>query len=121
MLLPVWGAVTIPATLAQQPDPKTDFAAYTDYVTTTPFLLGHLVGSIAGTVLGIVGIVGLAMILARTPAARAALAAATIAIVGCGLLLPVFGLATFAQPAIGKRRTPASPERNSSTPMSMAR
>jgi hypothetical protein len=33
--------------------------------------------------------------------ARAALAAATVAIVGCGLLLPVFGVAAFAQPAIG--------------------
>jgi Amt family ammonium transporter len=100
-LLPVWGAVTIPATLTQQPDADTDFAAYADYVTTSRFLVGHLVGSIGGTVLGILGIVGLAVILARTRVARAALAAATVAIVGCGLLLPVFGVAAFAQPAIG--------------------
>lgn len=100
-LLPVWGAVTIPATLTQQPDAETDFAAYADYVTTTRFLVGHLVGSIGGTVLGILGIVGLAVILARTRVARAALVAATVAIVGCGLLLPVFGVAAFAQPAIG--------------------
>jgi hypothetical protein len=100
-LLPVWGAVTIPATLTQQPDADTDFAAYADYVTTTRFLVGHLVGSIGGTVLGILGIVGLAVILARTRVARAALAAATVAIVGSGLLLPVFGVAAFAQPAIG--------------------
>ena len=73
-LLPVWGAVTIPATLSQQPDAKTDFAAYADYITTTWFLLGHLVGSIAGTVLGILGIVGLTVILARTRVARSALA-----------------------------------------------
>ncbi len=100
-LLPVWGAVTIPATLTQQPDASTDFAAYADYVTTTRFLVSHLVGSIAGTVLGILGIVGLAVILARTRVARAALAAAIVAIIGCGLLLPVFGVAAFAQPAIG--------------------
>jgi hypothetical protein len=100
-LLPVWGAVTIPATLTQQPDASTDFAAYADYVTTTWFLTSHLVGSIAGTVLGILGIVGLAVILARTRVAQSALAAATVAIIGCGLLLPVFGVATFAQPAIG--------------------
>jgi hypothetical protein len=100
-LLPVWGAVTIPATLSQQPDAKTDFAAYADYITTTWFLLGHLVGSIAGTVMGILGIVGLTVILARTRVARSALGAATVAIVGCGLLLPVFGVAAFAQPAIG--------------------
>ena len=100
-LLPVGGAVTIPATLTQQPDADTDFAAYADYVTTTRFLVGHLVGSIGGTVLGILGIVGLAVILAHTRVARAALAAATVAIVGSGLLLPVFGVAAFAQPAIG--------------------
>lgn len=100
-LLPVWGALTIPATLTQQPDASTDFAAYADYVTTTRFLVGHLLGSIAGTALGILGIVGLAVILARSRAARAALTAATVAIVGCGLLLPVFGIAAFAQPAIG--------------------
>jgi hypothetical protein len=101
-LLPVWGAVTIPATLTQQPDADTEFAAYADYVTTTRFLVGHLVGSIVGTVLGILGIVGLTVILSRTRVVRSALAAATIAIVGCGLLLPVFGAAAFAQPAIGK-------------------
>jgi hypothetical protein len=101
-LLPVWGAVTIPATLTQQPDATTDFAAYAEYVTTTRFLVSHLVGSIAGTVLGILGIVGLTVVLARTRVARSALAAATVAIVGCGLLLPVFGAAAFAQPAIGK-------------------
>jgi hypothetical protein len=100
-LLPVWGAVTVASTLTQQPDARTDFPAYADYVTTTYFLVSHLVGSIVGTVLGILGIVGLAVILARTQVARAALAAATLAIVGCGLLLPVFGVATFAQPAIG--------------------
>lgn len=100
-LLPIWGAVTIPATLTQQPAASTDFAGYSDYVTTNSFLVGHLVGSIAGTVLGILGIVGLAVILASTRVARAALAAATVAIVGCGLLLPVFGVAAFAQPAIG--------------------
>ena len=100
-LLPVWGAVTIPATITQQPDAGSEFAAYADYVTTTRFLLGHLIGSIGGTVLGILGIVGLAVILARTSVARAGLAAATVAIVGCGLLLPVFGVAAFAQPAIG--------------------
>ena len=97
----LWGAVTVPATLTQQPDARIDFAAYADYVTTTRFLVGHLVGSIAGTVLGILGIVGLTVILARTRVARAALTAATVAIVGCGLLLPVFGVAAFAQPAIG--------------------
>src|SRR5919106_4558672 len=100
-LLPLWGAVTVPATVTQQPDARTDFAAYADYVTTTRFLVGHLVGSIAGTVLGILGIVGLTVILARTRVARSALTAATVAIVGCGLLLPVFGVAAFAQPAIG--------------------
>jgi hypothetical protein len=100
-LLPVWGAVTIPATLSEQPDAKTDFPAYADYITTTRFLLGHLVGSIGGTVVGILGIVGLTVILARTRVARSALGAGTVAIVGSSLLLPVIGVAAFAQPAIG--------------------
>jgi len=43
-LLSAWGAVTIPATLTQQPDARTDFAAYADYVTTTRFLAGRSSG-----------------------------------------------------------------------------
>ncbi len=37
-LLPIWGLLLAVSTLTHQPDYKTDFEGYAEYVTTGPFL-----------------------------------------------------------------------------------
>ncbi len=49
LALPVYGLLTFFGTLTHQPDPETDIEAYMRYVTTTRYLVGHLVASIGGT------------------------------------------------------------------------
>src|SRR3712207_4711400 len=71
--LPVWGVLLGLSTLTHQPSYDTDFRGYADYVTTTWFLVSHLVGSILGAALGVLGAVALVVRLAGTPAARIAL------------------------------------------------
>lgn len=58
------------STLTHQPDYKTDFEGYADYVTTTPFLVSHLLASIGGAALGVIGAIALVALLVGTPAAR---------------------------------------------------
>jgi hypothetical protein len=53
--LPVYGLLVFLSTLTHQPDYRTDFHTYAEYVTTTSFLVSHLVGSILGTTIGIFG------------------------------------------------------------------
>jgi hypothetical protein len=74
-LLPLYGLLLTLSTLTHQPDPQTDLAGYSRYVTTDVFLVSHLVGSILGGALGLV---------ANT------------------LVTAVFAAAAFAQPAIGR-------------------
>jgi hypothetical protein len=91
------------STLTHQPSPATEFAAYAAYVTTTPFLISHLVASIVGAAVGVIGFVSLAALLllhGRSP--RSAASALGIWILGNTLSTSVFGVAAFAQPAIGR-------------------
>jgi hypothetical protein len=46
--LPVYGALLAVSTITHQPDYQTDFPAYARYVTTSQFVLSHLVASIGG-------------------------------------------------------------------------
>ena len=78
----VWGLLLSLSTLTHQPDYDTDLEKYAEYITTTRFLLSHLVASIGGAALAVVGATALAVRLAVTPAARTAL----------------WGLAAFAPP-----------------------
>ncbi len=39
--LPAWGALLAISTVTHQPDYKTDFGGYADYVTTVPFLISQ--------------------------------------------------------------------------------
>jgi hypothetical protein len=63
------------STLTHQPDYRTDFHAYAEYVTTTSFLVSHLVGSILGTAIGIFGVLALGAVLATSGVRRLALRA----------------------------------------------
>jgi hypothetical protein len=99
--LPAWTALLLLATLTHQPDPQTDFPAYARYITTTPFLVSHLGASILGAGLGTLGLTALAVrLVARTP--RLALWGLVAAVLGNTLVTAVFGVAAFAQPAIGR-------------------
>lgn len=100
--LPVWGALLAVSTLTHQPDYKTDFADYADYVTTVPFLVSHMVASIGGAVLAVVGGVALAIRLTTTPGARPALWGVVPFVAAQVLMTAGFAVAAFFQPAIGR-------------------
>jgi hypothetical protein len=100
--LPVYGLLTLWATLTHQPDPTTDFEAYARYVTTSTYLAQHLVGSIFGTVLAILGAIALGAYLVAGRAGRLAPPAIVSSVSGHALIMAIFGMSTFATPAIGR-------------------
>jgi hypothetical protein len=100
--IPVYGLLVFLSTLSHQPDYRTDFHAYAEYVTTTSFLASHLVGSILGTTIGLFGVLALFAVLAATGVRRLALRGLVLSVAGMASILTLFGAATFAQPAIGR-------------------
>ena len=98
----VWAALLCYATFTHQPPYHTDFAGWSRYVTTTGFLVGHLLGSILGAGIGTLGFVALTISLASHGAPRLATWALANAVLGNTLVTAVFGIAAFAQPAIGR-------------------
>ena len=107
--LPVFGLLTFLATLTHQPDPSTAFPAWAEYVTTDRFLVSHLLGSILGAAIGILGFVALTAHLAGTPRPGRAVLALVLTILGLTLTAAVFGAAAFAQPAIGDAQLAGQP------------
>jgi hypothetical protein len=101
-LLPVYALLLALSTLTHQPDYMTDFAGYAQYVTTGGFLLSHLVASIFGAGLGILGAVALGVLLARQRSATPAMLGVACTVVGNVLFASIFAAAAFAQPAIGQ-------------------
>lgn len=101
--LPVYAALLSLSTLTHQPDAATDFAAYADYVTTVPFLVSHLGASIFGAALGVVGLSSAALLVAG-PSGRPgrALLGAALGVTGNIVATALFGVAAFAQPALGR-------------------
>jgi hypothetical protein len=101
--LPVFGALLTVSTVTHQPSYFTDFPAYADYVTTAPFLISHLGASIVGAAIGIIGTVAaVAVLVGRTARPGRLLLGAASSVVGHVLNTAVFGVAAFAQPAIGR-------------------
>ena len=98
--LPVYGVLLAVGTITQQPDYRTDFPAYADYVTTTTFLASHLGASIAGAALGLIGAVALFVLTSGASPGRAT-SGFVLSVFGQVGLISVFGVAAFAQPAIG--------------------
>jgi hypothetical protein len=101
-LIPVYGALLALGTVTHQPDYDTDFQGYAEYITTDRFLASHLGASIAGAALGVLGIVAALAFLARGRATTPAVVGAACFIVGNVLFTALFGVAAFAQPAIGE-------------------
>jgi hypothetical protein len=102
-LLPVFGALTLWATIDHQPDPTTSFRSWSEFVTTGHFLAGHLLGSIGGQVAYLLGSAALAgVLLITSPRVTTAITGFVLSVVGSVGLVAGFGVAAFAQPAIGR-------------------
>lgn len=100
--LPLYGALTVWATLDPQPDQSTDPEGWARFVSTTSYLVRHLVGSTGGTILAIFGTIALGAYLAGGRSARLGVAAMVVAVAGHALLLVPAAISTFATPAIGR-------------------
>lgn len=99
--LPVWAGLTAYGTLTHQPNYSTDFPAYARFVTTTEFLISHLVVSIFGVGVGILGLTALFIVLCKGRAALLALWALVTGVIGITAVPAGAGVAAFAQSAIG--------------------
>jgi hypothetical protein len=100
--LPLYGALTFWSSLDPQPDPNTRYEAWSRFVTTDHYVLGHLLGSIFGLILGIFGTFALGAYLARSRAGRLGLVAMVMTVFGSALFLPAMGVSTFATPEEGQ-------------------
>lgn len=100
--LPAWAVLLFYGTITHQPPPQTQLAAWSRYVTTPEFLASHLIASLLGAAIGIIGMVALAVFLAVRGRPRAAVWGLVAGVVGSTLVTAVFGIAAFAQPAIGR-------------------
>jgi hypothetical protein len=100
--LPVYGVANFVGTLTSQPDYKKNFPAYARYIRTGRFLASHLSASMLGTGIGLLGFTALFVYLASSRRAGVALAGFVTTVIGNMALVALFGVAAFAQPAIGK-------------------
>jgi len=101
-LLPLAGAVTLWATFEHQPNPTTQFGEWARFVTTDRFLAQHLIGSILGQAIWILGAAALTVLALQTGRRdRSAIGGFTLTVLGVAGLIAGFGVAAFAQPAIG--------------------
>lgn len=100
--LPVWAAMLFLGTLTHQPDPQTAFADFAAYVTTSWFLWSHLLNSIAGAAIGSIGVIALMLYLQDSKVAGRAITGMVGTVAGNTLTSSIFGVAAFAQPAMGR-------------------
>jgi hypothetical protein len=104
--LPVWAALLAYGTLTHQPSPQP--SGYASYVTTTEFLIHHLLASIFGAGVGILGLTALFIVLCKGRAAPLALWALVLGVIGNTLDTAGFGVAAFAQSAIAAPTSPGT-------------
>ena len=104
LALPISGVLTVWATLTPQPNPSTEFEAWSRFVTTTYFMLTHLLGTMLGIILLIFGVIALGAYLAKEGGRSRllGLVAMVITIAANMLFLPIAGWAAFGEPAIGR-------------------
>jgi len=99
--LPVYGLLTAYATLEPQPDQVRDPDGWARFVSSTSYLVGHIVGNVIGTALVIFGSFALGAFLATSRAPRLALWGMVLAVAGHILFTVPGAISTFATPAIG--------------------
>ena len=100
--LPVWALTLLLGTLTHQPDPLTQFEAWSRYVSTDWFLASHLLNSILGAAIGSLGLVGLMLYLSDTTSSGRAFWAMVTGVAGNTITSAVFGVAAFVQPVLGR-------------------
>ena len=100
--LPLYGALTFWSSLNPQPDPNTDYEAWSRYVTTDHYVLTHVFGSILGLILAIFGTFALGAYLTRSRAGRLGLVSMVITVLGSALFLPGMGVSAFVAPEEGQ-------------------
>ena len=100
--LPLYGALTAYSSIEGQPDPDTQLEAWSRFVTTYGYVIGHLLGSILGLICLIFGVFALGVYLATSRAPRLGLWAMFLTVLGSALFLPLQGLSTFAVPEEGQ-------------------
>jgi hypothetical protein len=100
--LPIYAATLFFGTLTHQPPPQTDLAGWSRYVTTNEFLISHILFSIFGAAFGAIGSVALGVILIERGSPRLGLAGLLTGVSANVIGAPIFGIAAFAQPAIGR-------------------
>ena len=100
--LPFYGALTLWSSFEGQPDPSTHLEAWSRFVTTDQYVLGHLLGSILGLIFAIFGFFALGAYLATSRAGRLGLVAVAVTVLGSALFLPLQGVSTFAAPEEGQ-------------------
>jgi hypothetical protein len=102
MGLPLYGILTFWSSIDPQPDPSTHLEAWSRFVTTNHYVLGHLLGSILGLIFLIFGTFALGVYLATSRAGRLGLVAMVITVLGSALFLPLQGISTFSAPKEGQ-------------------
>jgi hypothetical protein len=100
--VPIYAATLFAGTLTHQPPPQTQLADWSRFVTTNEFLIGHIVFSIFGSVFGAVGAASLGVLLIHRGSAKLGLAGLLTGLSANVIGPSVFGIAAFAQPAIGR-------------------
>jgi hypothetical protein len=100
--LPLYGALTLWSSIEGQPDPETQLEAWSRYVTTNSYVIGHLFGSILGLICLIFGVFALSAYLATSRAGRLGLWAMFLTVLGSALFLPLQGISTFSAPEEGQ-------------------
>lgn len=100
--LPIFAATLFAGTITHQPPPQTDLADWSRYVTTSEFLLSHIVFSIFGSVFGAIGSLSLGIVLMERGSVKLGLAGLLTGVAAQVLGPSIFGIAAFAQPAIGR-------------------
>ena len=99
---PIYGVMTFFSSLDSQPDPNTDYEAFSRFVTTDSYVLKHLFLSDLSIIFVIFGIFALGAYLTRSRAGGMGLWAMVIAVFGQTLFLLIGGVSTFATPQEGQ-------------------
>jgi len=100
--LPIYAATLFAGTVTHQPPPQTQLADWSRYVTTNEFLIGHIVFSIFGSIFGAIGAVALGTRLIERGSVKLGLAGLLSGLSANVIGTSIFGIAAFAQPAIGR-------------------